>query len=78
MKKLAGEDGDIFARFLTLKNGEESEYCRVSHAGRGSPDEIYYPVVAELWFENGKLSDAKLYCLSEYVYNETRVYELQK
>lgn len=78
MKKLTGEDGDIFARFLTLKNGEESEYCRVSHAGRGEPDEIYYPVVAELWFENGKLSDAKLYCLSEYVYNETRVYELQK
>ena len=78
MKKLAGEDGDIFARFLTLKNGEENEYCRVSHAGRGSPDEIYYPVVAELWFENGKLSDAKLYCLGEYVYNETRVYELQK
>lgn len=78
MKKLAGEDGDIFARFLTLKNGEESEYCRVSHAGKGSPDEIYYPVVAELWFENGKLSDAKLYCLGEYVYNETRVYELQK
>jgi len=28
MKKLAGENGDIFARFLTLKNGEESEYCR--------------------------------------------------
>lgn len=78
MKKLAGEDGDIFARFLTLKNGEENEYCRVSHAGRGAPDEIYYPVVAELWFENGKLSDAKLYCLGEYVYNETRVYELQK
>ena len=78
MKKLAGEDGDIFARFLTLKNGEENEYCRVSHAGRGEPDEIYYPVVAELWFENGKLSDAKLYCLGEYVYNETRVYELQK
>lgn len=78
MKKLAGEDGDIFARFLTLKNGEENEYCRVSHAGRGAPDEIYYPVVAELWFENGKLSDAKLYCLSKYVYNETRVYELQK
>ena len=78
MKKLAGEDGDIFARFLTLKNGEENEYCRVSHAGSGEPDEIYYPVVAELWFENGKLSDAKLYCLSEYVYNETRVYELQK
>ena len=78
MKKLAGEDGDIFARFLTLKNGEENEYCRVSHAGRGAPDEIYYPVVAELWFENGKLSDTKLYCLGEYVYNETRVYELQK
>lgn len=78
MKKLAGEDGDIFARFLTLKNGEENEYCRVSHAGRGEPDEIYYPVVAELWFENGKLSDAKLYCLSEYVYGRQRVYELEK
>ena len=78
MKKLAGEDGDIFARFLTLKNGEENEYCRVSHAGRGSPDEIYYPVVAELWFENGKLSDAKLYCLGEYVYGRQRVYELEK
>ena len=51
---------------------------RVSHAGRGSPDEIYYPVVAELWFENGKLSDAKLYCLSEYVYGRQRVYELEK
>lgn len=78
MKKLAGENGDVFAKFVTLKNGEENEYCRVSHAGRGEPDEIYYPVVAELWFENGKLSDAKLYCLGEYVYNETRVYEIQK
>lgn len=50
----------------------------MSHAGRGEPDEIYYPVVAELWFENGKLSDAKLYCLSEYVYGRQRVYELEK
>lgn len=34
MKKLAGENGDVFAKFVTLKNGEENEYCRVSHAGR--------------------------------------------
>lgn len=78
MKKLAGENGDIFARFLTLKNGEESEYCRVSHAGRGSPDEIYCPVVVEIWFENEKLSDAKLYVLDEFVYGRQRVYELEK
>lgn len=78
MKKLVGENGDVFAKFVTLKNGEENEYCRVSHAGSYGSDEIYCPVVVEIWFENEKLSYAKLYCLSEYVYNETRVYELQK
>lgn len=78
MKKLAGEDGDIFARFLTLKNGEENEYCRVSHAGSCGSDEIYCPVVVEIWFENEKLSDAKLYVLDEFVYGRQRVYELEK
>lgn len=50
----------------------------MSHAGRGSPDEIYCPVVVEIWFENEKLSDAKLYVLDEFVYGRQRVYELEK
>lgn len=78
MKKLAGENGDVFAKFVTLKNGEENEYCRVSHAGSYGSDEIYCPVVVEIWFENEKLSDAKLYVLDEFVYGRQRVYELEK
>ena len=78
MKKLSGENGDVFAKFATLKNGEENEYCRVSHAGSYGSDEIYCPVVVEIWFENEKLSDAKLYVLDEYVHGRQRVYELEK
>lgn len=78
MKKLAGENGDVFAKFVTLKNGEENEYCRVSHAGSYGSDEIYCPVVVEIWFENEKFSDAKLYVLDEFVYGRQRVYELEK
>ncbi len=78
MEKLAGENGDVFAKFVTLKNGEENEYCRVSHAGSYGSDEIYCPVVVEIWFENERLSDAKLYVLDEYVHGRQRVYELGK
>lgn len=50
----------------------------MSHAGSYGSDEIYCPVVVEIWFENEKLSDAKLYVLDEFVYGRQRVYELEK
>lgn len=80
IKKIVGDEGEIFAKFFTLKNGEMIEYYRVDQTRRSydkEKDRNLCPVVVELWFENEKLSDAKLYRLDSSLY-EYKLYKLDE